>query len=94
MSDSVILWTANPSGSSGHGLLQARILEWAANALLQGIFPTQRSNPHLLQILHWQVGSLPLPRKYICNNKNILIVSDIKKCILKLGVKQTDSTQT
>ena len=27
-------------------------------ALLQGIFPTQGSNPHLL--LHWQVGSLPL----------------------------------
>ena len=29
------------------------------HALLQGIFPTQRSNPHLLYLLHWQ-GSLPL----------------------------------
>ena len=28
-------------------------------ALLQGIFPTQGSNPHLLCLLHWQVGSLP-----------------------------------
>ena len=28
--------------------------------LLQGIFPTQGSNPHLLCLLHWQVGSLPL----------------------------------
>ena len=28
--------------------------------LLQGIFPTQRSNPRLLSLLHWQVGSLPL----------------------------------
>ena len=28
--------------------------------LLQGIFPTQESNPHLLQHLHWQVDSLPL----------------------------------
>ena len=28
--------------------------------LLQGIFPTQGSNPHLLHLLHWQVGSLPL----------------------------------
>ena len=28
------------------------------HALLQGIFPTQRSNPHLLCLLHWQVGSL------------------------------------
>ena len=29
--------------------------------LLQGIFPTQGLNPHLLQeILHWQAVSLPL----------------------------------
>ena len=28
--------------------------------LHQGIFPTQESNPHLLCLLHWQVGSLPL----------------------------------
>ena len=27
--------------------------------LLQGIFPTQESNPCLLYLLHWQVGSLP-----------------------------------
>ena len=40
-------------GSSVHGILQAKILEWVA--LLQGIFPTQGLNPHLLhcrQILH------------------------------------------
>ena len=29
-------------------------------ALLQGIFLTQGSNPHLLQLLHWQVDSLSL----------------------------------
>ena len=29
-------------------------------ALVQGIFPTQGSNPHLLCLLHWQVGSLPV----------------------------------
>ena len=28
--------------------------------LLQGIFPTQESNPCLLHLLHRQVGSLPL----------------------------------
>jgi len=28
--------------------------------LLQGIFPTQGSNPGLLCLLHWQVGSLSL----------------------------------
>ena len=30
------------------------------HALLQGIFPTQGSNSHLLCLLHWQVSSLPL----------------------------------
>ena len=30
------------------------------HALLQGIFPTQGSNPFLLCLLHWQVSSLPL----------------------------------
>ena len=28
--------------------------------LLQGILPTQRSNPHLLHLQHWQADSLPL----------------------------------
>ena len=28
--------------------------------LLQGIFLTQELNPHLLYLLHWQVGFLPL----------------------------------
>ena len=28
--------------------------------LLQGIFPTQGSNPHLLRLLNWQADSLPL----------------------------------
>ena len=50
----------NLPGSSVHGLLQARILEWVCHALLQRIFLTQGSNPHLLHRLHWQVGSLPL----------------------------------
>ena len=29
------------------------------HGLLQGIFPTQGSNPRLLGLLHWQAGSLP-----------------------------------
>ena len=32
----------------------------ACQFLLQGIFPAQGSNPHLLSLLHWQVDSLPL----------------------------------
>ena len=30
------------------------------NFLLQGIFPTQGSNPHLVRLLHWEVDYLPL----------------------------------
>ena len=45
-------------GSSVHGILQARILEWVANFLHQGIFPSHRSNPHLL-FPALQVGYLP-----------------------------------
>ena len=30
------------------------------HALLQGIFPTQGLNLHLLRLLHWQAGSSPL----------------------------------
>ena len=47
----------SPPGSSVHGILQARILEWVAHFLLQGTFLTQGSNPSLL---HWQADSLPL----------------------------------
>ena len=38
------------------------------HVLLQGIFPTQESNPCLLCLLHWQGGSLPLasPGKPFC----------------------------
>ena len=45
-------------GSSVHGFSQARILEWVA--ILQGIFPTQGLNLHLLQLLPWQADCLPL----------------------------------
>ena len=50
----------SPPGFSVHGIFQARILEWVAIFLLQGIFPTQALNPRLLCLQHWQAGSLPL----------------------------------
>ena len=37
----------SPPVTSDHGILQARVLEWGCCALLQGIFLTQGSNPHL-----------------------------------------------
>ena len=42
-------------GSSVRGIFQARILEWVAIFFSRGIFPTQGSNPGLLQ---QQVASL------------------------------------
>ena len=42
-------------GSSVCGILQGRVLEWVVHALLQGIFPTEKSNLGLLhcgQILY------------------------------------------
>ena len=52
------LWDMNwnPQGSSIHGILHARILEWvSSHSLLQGTFQTQGSNPglpHCRQILY------------------------------------------
>ena len=47
-------------GSSVHGILQARILEWVAMPSSRGLFLTWGSSHCLLFLLHWQVGSLPL----------------------------------
>ena len=50
MSDSLRPVDYSLPGFSVHGILQARILEWVT-ILLQGILPTQGSNPGLL---HWR----------------------------------------
>ena len=57
VSDSLLLHRLlhSPPGSSVHGILQARILEWVAIPFSRGIFPTQGLNPGLLhcrQILY------------------------------------------
>ena len=62
MGEPQVIWgpmDCSSSGSCVHGILQTRILEWVA-ILLQGIFPTKGLNPHLLHLLRWQAGSLPL----------------------------------
>ena len=67
-------------GSSVRRIFQARIPEFSeqeycssCHFLLQGIFPTQGLNLHLLHLLHWQVYSLPLapPGKLYLNNIHI-----------------------
>ena len=59
---------SNPLQS--HGLQSTKLLcSWISPSrntgmgchfLLQGIFPTQRSNPRLWCLLHWEADSLPL----------------------------------
>ena len=59
MSDSVIPWTAACQAPPSLGFSRQKY--WSGcHALLQGIFQTQGSNPHLLYLLYWQTGSLPL----------------------------------
>ena len=49
----------SPPGSSVPGILQARILEWVAMPSSMGLSRPRDQN-HILHLLHWQVGSLPL----------------------------------
>ena len=56
MSESVIPWAVAPPGTSVHGDAPGKNTGVSPRALLQGIFPTQGSNPGLLhykRILNW-----------------------------------------
>ena len=54
----------SPLSSSVHGILQARILEWVATPSRGSLRPRDGTCVscllHLLCLLYWQVGSLPL----------------------------------
>ena len=51
----------SPPGSSVHGILQARILEWVAIPFSGGSFqPRDWNHISYICLLHWQAGSLPL----------------------------------
>ena len=50
----------SPPGSSVRGILQARILEWAAISSSRGFFLTPGLKLCLFCLLHWQADSLPL----------------------------------
>ena len=45
----------SPPGSSIHGILQARILEWAAISFSRGIFPTIKFKLFLITILIFKI---------------------------------------
>ena len=50
----------SPLGFSVHGILQARILEWVAMPSSRDSSQPRGLKPHVLHLLHWQEGSLPL----------------------------------
>ena len=61
------------------------------HALLQGNLPSPGSNPHLLCLLHWQSGSLPLGHIVIChftktpsNYHTMALISHTSKVMLKI----------
>ena len=49
----------SPPGSSVHGILQARILEWVTMPSSRGSFQPRDWTPVSYHLLHWQVDSLP-----------------------------------
>ena len=57
-------------GSSVHGILWARTLEWVASALLQRTFPTQGSNLCLLHVL-----SCRWPITIVSGTQTMMVVS-------------------
>ena len=65
------LWTSSLAGSSVHGILQSRILEWVATPSSRGIFPSRDRTHVSHSLLHWQAHSLLLvpSGKPHCNPK-------------------------
>ena len=89
--------TSNPL--QPHGLQPTRLLcPWnlpgkntgvGCHFLLQGIFPTQGLNLHLLHLLHWQTGSLPLSRL----GRMAIFRKLTPKCIVK-GMEKLEPSHT
>ena len=63
----------SPPGSSVHGILQARILEWITMPSSRGSsWPRDRTHV-LLHLLHWQAGSLPLAPPFLLLFRVVLL---------------------
>ena len=79
----------SPAGSSIYGILQARIREWVAIFLLQGIFPTQGSN---LCFLRWEAGCLPLSHQgspeFLLERKKIRLTCSLSSLGLQRELQQ------
>ena len=72
----------------------AKNTEVGCHFLFQGISPSQRSNPSLLRLLHWQAGSLPLvppgkPSNPYGDNQKMSL--DVANCPLEEGAQDPSS---
>ena len=59
--------------------------------LLQGIFPTQGSNLHLLSLLDWQVDSLPL--SHLGSPSTLFVVGQSPSCVQLFATSWTIACQ-
>ena len=73
---------SSPPGSSIHGDSPGKNTGVGCHALLQGIVPIQGLNLHLLSLLYYQVGSLPLAPL----EKPMMFLSAWSWCLGKEGV--------
>ena len=55
-----ILWTAAQQAPLSMGFSRQEYWNRLPIPFSRGLFPIQGSNPHLLRLLNWQAGSLPL----------------------------------
>ena len=80
------LMYCSPPGSSVHGILEARVWNGFLCSSSQDL-PDQRSNPCLLHLLLWQVGSLPLapPGKPLNANGSLLKTKRTIEQIWRMG---------
>ena len=85
----------SPLGSSVHGILQARILEGFAHALLQEILPTQGSNPCLYiycigkrALFHWHHLGSPSVSYQDLKDANEGVGEQTELGMIKLHFKQ------
>ena len=79
----------SPPGPFAHGDFPGKNTGVDCHALLQGIFPTQGSNLHLLCLLHWQAGSFPLAPP----GKSLLYDGDGTNCLLWRDVKKIEESK-
>ena len=78
----------NPPGSSVHGILQARILEWIAISFCrESSWPRDWTTSLIL--LHWQAGSLPWESPGKPGNQIVLQIKNVQPLLIHIGLNSS-----